>query len=363
MTTTQKKHYLRNLIGGLLLTGTGTFTWFSCVSVCTEDFFQAISRFHVWHLAEIFLLNVMVWVIWFVNWKSILLLEEKQVSWKRNPFKRGFLQFGLITVNSLVILSGLTVLYNQLTPEYPDRWLIEHWKQFLVMGILYSLLVNMLLLIFYFYRRWIQMVAIADQLREENSIRDYEILKNQISPHFLFNSLNTLTTLIHENPDKAEEFTHRLSDIYRYILQHRQSEWVDLQAELHASRTFLFLNQIRFGSNLQIDIQIPESVLQYQILPFTIHILLENAIKHNVISNNKPLMIRIYLDETGNIVVANNLQKKNITDGARRVGLNNLINRYKLITNRLPIVSNTEQQFQVHVPCFRKEEVRKQKIS
>jgi LytS/YehU family sensor histidine kinase len=168
---------------------------------------------------------------------------------------------------------------------------------------------------------------------EKESIRaKYESLKSQVSPHFLFNSLNALTNLVYEDQDKAAKFIKQLSEVYRYVLDSRDKEVVPLEEEKKFLNSYLFLQQIRFGDKLMLEINLSDT--RSLIAPLVLQMLVENAIKHNVISAEQPLTIRIYSVE-GYIVVENDLQKKSVVQGeSQGIGLENISRRYEFLTDR-----------------------------
>ncbi|MDR0227538.1 MAG: 2TM domain-containing protein [Flavobacteriaceae bacterium] len=182
----------------------------------------------------------------------------------------------------------------------------------------------------------------------------FESLKNQLDPHFLFNSLNVLNALIEENPDKAQEFTNSLSKTYRYILEQKNKELVPLEEELDFARTYVELLQMRFEDS--IVFKIPETTKQEgaKVVPLSLQLLLENVIKHNKVSSTKPVHIVITEESKGYLTIVNNLNKKTQTDDRRGIGLQNIIERYGLLTNKPIVIEETETTFKVKIPILTK---------
>jgi two-component system, LytTR family, sensor kinase len=176
-----------------------------------------------------------------------------------------------------------------------------------------------------------------------------EGLRNQVNPHFLFNSLNTLIYLIPEAPDKAVRFVQQLSKVYRYVLESRDEKVIPLKTELEFLQAYIFLLRERFGDNLRVDINNLEERQKENIVPLTLQMLLENAIKHNIISSEKPLKIDIF-GENGHIVVRNNLQKKNQVMDSTGVGLDNIRARYQMLTDKEVKISASDKEYKVIVP-------------
>ncbi len=168
-------------------------------------------------------------------------------------------------------------------------------------------------------------------LKTENIRAQFEILKQQISPHFLFNSLSSLRSMIRSSDKNAEHFVIKLSDIYRLILANKGIDTITLKEELEFIESYSFLLFTRYENMLKIDIEIPENLLKFKIPTFTLQLILENCVKHNIVSKEKPLHIKIYDSGVQSISVENNLQKKINTGEESGVGLQNLIKRYDLM--------------------------------
>ena len=192
----------------------------------------------------------------------------------------------------------------------------------------------------------------AAALQKENNTARYTALQNQLNPHFLFNSLNTLISEIRYNPANAELFTQHLSDVYRYTLQCQNQRLTTLREELDFLNSYVFLHRVRLGDCIYIDNRIPESCLGCQLPPLTIQLLAENVIKHNVIHMGKPMTIKlIYMEKEKELVVRNRIQaKKSAT--AFGTGLKNLSVRYKLLCGRDIVIENDSQEFTVKIPLL-----------
>lgn len=203
----------------------------------------------------------------------------------------------------------------------------------------------------YYFEQYRKALLETQQLKQENVLSQLESLKSQVNPHFLFNSLNTLAALIPEDADLAVEFVQKLSKVYRYILEITDMSTVSLREEVVALKAYLFLLQIRFGRNLTVRMELPEERLDDHILPLALQMLVDNAVKHNVISTQKPLWIEIGL-EGDHVVVRNNLQIKNAPDDSTGLGLPNIRNRYQLLVGKPIDVIVTAQTFAVSLPVL-----------
>ncbi|RTY97229.1 histidine kinase, partial [Flavobacterium bomense] len=182
----------------------------------------------------------------------------------------------------------------------------------------------------------------------------FESLKNQIDPHFLFNSLNVLSSLIEENPENAQRFTTSLSKIYRYVLEQKDKELVSVEEELAFAKTYMNLLKMRFENSLFYEL--PTTILnsEAKVVPLSLQLLLENTVKHNVVSEQKPLHIRIFM-EGDYLAIQNDYQKKEVLQDRQGVGLQNIINRYGIITNRKVLIEQNEQTFTVKIPVLTKQ--------
>ena len=181
----------------------------------------------------------------------------------------------------------------------------------------------------------------------------FESLKSQIDPHFLFNSLNVLTSLISENPKQAERFTTKLSKVYRYVLEQRNKELIPLSEELQFARTYMELLQMRFEDAIQFEIPESASSDDVKIVPLSLQLLLENAVKHNVVSSSKPLKLIIH-EEKGELLIENNINPKEAIGKSTKVGLKNITDRYRLLTKRIVSITNDNKVFRVRLPLLTK---------
>jgi len=197
----------------------------------------------------------------------------------------------------------------------------------------------------------------SDKLRNEQMERakaeaELEALKNQIDPHFIFNSLNTLSHLIEEKPAIAKKFNDRMADVYRYILQNKARDLVLLSEELEFLQHYFFLLVMRFEEAVQLNLSIPGNIAeQYLIPPISLQMLAENAVKHNEFSDSSPLVLSVTFAEA--IIVQNNLKRKTIRRGSSKIGLNNLNERYKLTTGKPILLEETETLFTVILPLLK----------
>jgi len=236
----------------------------------------------------------------------------------------------------------------------------EEMSNYLV-AIIVTFFVTLAFHAFYFYKAYTENKVKEQKVIAGTASAQFESLKNQIDPHFLFNSLNVLSSLIEENPDNAQRFTTSLSKIYRYVLEQKDKELVPVEEELAFAKTYMNLLKMRFENSITFDLPTDEdwiasslSMAEAKVVPLSLQLLLENTIKHNVVSETKPLHIKIYF-ENSYLIVENNLQKKEILQERKGVGLQNIVNRYALISERKVLVEETQTEFKVKIPILTKQ--------
>jgi hypothetical protein len=236
----------------------------------------------------------------------------------------------------------------------------EFYSEELQNGTFYltSLLITVVATIFfhavYFYQELQKRKVTEQKIIAGTASAQFDALKNQLDPHFLFNSLNVLTSLIDENPDAAQQFTTSLSKVYRYVLEQKNKELVTVDEELQFARTYVSLLKMRFEDSIVFEIPEKANNSEAKVVPLSLQLLLENAVKHNVVNASKPLFIKIY-EKSGNLVVENNLQSKEVIKRSSGVGLSNIKQRYALLTDRKIIINKTSASFVVEIPMLTKQ--------
>ena len=277
--------------------------------------------------AQVAFVTTSLWLLmWFGNEFLSHYLDGK-FSWTQRPVAR----FIAGMVGMVVYTIGVTFLFLRFA-----EWLLEinlgDISQMLYMAAGLTFLITLFMSSREFLFNWKQEAINTEKLQRENLSARYENLKSQVNPHFLFNSLNALTNLVYEDQDKAVKFIKQLSDVYRYVLDTRDREVVTLEEELKFLQSYIFLQQIRFGNKLKIDIHLNGT--KSFVAPLSLQILVENAIKHNEVSEEKPLHIKLYADDEY-LIVENNLQRKIAGhDGSSKLGLDNIRKRYEYLSAR-----------------------------
>ncbi len=225
-------------------------------------------------------------------------------------------------------------------------------KNLYLTTIIFAFLINTIYESFYLMLRLSEKVLETERYRKESIEAQYQNLTSRLNPHFLFNSLNTLTTVVEEDPKKAVNYIRELSIVYRYVLNSQKLTWADLAAEMSFTQSYILLMKMRFEDNLRINLDICEEYLNYHILAMTVQLLIENAVKHNEISSSHPLEIKICCRDE-KLIVSNIKQKRNIMPSTTKVGLHNVSERYRFLVNKEVVIEDREDSFTVQVPLIR----------
>ncbi len=322
------------LIGSALLLALLAMTW-----LMGNEYAAAL----LWIIVVLLLL---VWGNYAIHQK----LNERQ-PWTSFPLKRLLVQFLLSGFYSLGCVNlcyyFLKTLFLGMPPD---------GEQFLVLnlyGLLFIIPIFSIHFGIYFMIRWKQAFIQSEKLREENIRSRFESLKNHIDPHFLFNNLNVLSSLIDKNTDHAHQFLGKFAEVYRYVLQHRNEELVDLETELEFIRSYMYLFQQRLNKQLKIAIDPPDLQKTYYLPPLSVQMLVENAIKHNIATTEQPLTIEIHTENDRWLVVRNSYQPKTLPhSGLPQSGLENICKRIAYFSEEEVIIQQDERNFTVKLPLL-----------
>jgi len=291
-------------------------------------------------------------LLWFGN-RYILILCRKKYPNFTEVRKRLFIQSLTMLVFTLAGNNLLHLILVKTLFVFPDIPIFTT-DQLIGSNAAAILCVIMIIAIYesiYFMHELKESVEEKEMLKRESLQAQLNALRTQVNPHFLFNNLNTLSSLIPEDPKHAVDFVQQLSVVYRHILEVKEEKTILLKDEMNVLNAYTFLLKTRFGNNLEVNINIPEEKLQKKIVPLSLQILMENAIKHNIVSSDKPLFIDVFA-ENGSLVVSNNLQMKNQINESTGIGLDNIRNRYKMLGNEPVTVTESETNFTVSIPLI-----------
>jgi len=312
--------------------------------------FESINGF----LIEFLLYQLYSFVLGFSNLHYFDYLEHRP--WKKgDTLKRiltGIFGSAVITLMGLFVLRAGTAmtLKGQPFKAFLANETIGNYQ----FGLWITLTTVIVFHVIYFYNRYQQNRIKEQKVIAGTASAKFDALKNQLDPHFLFNSLNVLTSLIEENPDNAQRFTTSLSKVYRYVLEQKNKELVLVDEELQFAKTYMSLLKMRFEDSIVFTMPEKASNPESKVVPLSLQLLLENAVKHNMVTSNKPLHLKIY-EDGDYLVVENNLQPKQIVNKSSGVGLSNIMQRYNLLTDRKVDINKAANRFAVAIPMLTKQ--------
>jgi two-component system LytT family sensor kinase len=342
MAITKKYNLWYHIKGVLIVTFIGT-----SISLLFSGFDSLSWRQIYYTLLYSFLIGSTLWT------GNISINPALDKIFKRNPLSPGHKL--IYSLSLMMIVSGcIIVCVNWFFYEIllgHDFWAYVGKGSGLLTMIIQIVVVVIIALVLYtqeFFNSWRDAVKNEEALKRDKLALQYEALKNQVNPHFLFNSLNTLSGLINKDALKATRFVKELSDIYRYVLEQKDRELVSLESEMLFVTNYISLMKIRFGDNLIVDIDLGR-IEKYKLIPLSIQMLVENAIKHNIVSSDMPLKIGISVNGNHQLVVTNNLQKKTsiLHDESgdwEKHGLVNIKSRYEYLGKGVFIVNGSSEE-------------------
>ena len=292
-------------------------------------------------------------VIWITQWygnEYIFETIDKRISWLEQPIKRlilGFIALIIYSASAIILVNlAFTFIVFGGIPENLYTWALYNGR----IAVIISLIISTILTAISFFQSWREAAVNEEKLQSEMLDYQYKSLVNQVNPHFLFNGLNVLTSLVHEDPDLAVKFIQQLSKVYRYTLENRDRELVSIEEEKKFIKSYLFLLDIRFEDSLKVDLQLDENQ-KGMLIPMALQILVENAIKHNMISKQKPLKLKIEsCDDV--ICVSNNLQLPENKPHSTGFGLENINKRLRLLSDKGLELEQTETTFTARLPIL-----------
>ncbi len=289
-------------------------------------------------------------LLWLGNYLIYNFLNKK-LPWIESPGKRFYVQLFSSAIYSLLCINATYYVFKVYFTEVPP----DSYQYILlnIYGIIFTLPVISIHFGIFFMTKWKKVVIENESLEKENIKTELTAIKNHIDPHFLFNNLNILSSLIEPHNEAALDFLDNFSEVYRYVLKNKDTELVDLGTELEFMSAYLFIMKKRFDKQMRIEINVENRYKSRLIPPLALQLLIENCLKHNKISYENPLEISIFIEGKSFLVVKNSLQlkdrKKYYTSGS---GLANLEKRYQLLSDQKMLVEKTENEFIVKVPLL-----------
>lgn len=302
------------------------------------------------YLAALLWIVSVLFLLWIGN-RFIHIRLNRIYPWTMQPLRRFFLQLLGSVVYSLACINACYYFLKTLLIGMPPD--LEQMLVLNLYGLLFIIPVFSFNFGIYFMMKWKKAFIQSEKLKEENLRTRFESLKTHIDPHFLFNNINVLSSLIDKDPPEAHRFLDKFADVYRYVLQHRDEELVSLETEITFIRAYAFLFQLRLEKQLLVSIDIPPAPDPYYLPPLSIQMLVENAIKHNKATLTSPLRIDIYLEGEKWLVVRNTLQLKPVRPSDMpKVGLENVRKRFLYLSSREISVVQDESFFTVKLPLL-----------
>lgn len=278
---------------------------------------------------------------------SVMIWLQKAHPWREDVLKRIVLESTLTTLTACTLIVALTLI---LLPIAPQENLQTALFNYLIVAVIMNFVLVALTEGIFFFRQWRNSAVEAERFKKESIRAQLESLKNQVNPHFLFNSLNTLSSLIDRDQELSKEFLDDLATVYRYVLQYKNEEVVPVQAELDFIHAFIQLLKKRHGDRVAFHFNVSPAILQQGIPPMTLQLLVENAVKHNIASSRKPLKVEVFSREE-TLVVRNNLQRKKKVS-SNGVGLRNIQRRYQYLVEKNIEINESDQYYEVRVPII-----------
>lgn len=276
-------------------------------------------------------------------------LDEKW-PWQGNAAARFLIQlFTNIMVVLVMVVGSRFVVAKLMQPPLELVFLDEMVVALTV--IIITFVVVAIELGMFFLHRWRKSLMEVERFKKQSLQIRYEMLKTQVNPHFLFNSLNTLSSLVYSDQNTAHSFIRKLAKVYRNVLEYRGRGLISIHEELHALNSYIDLIQLRFRDKLDLDIQIDDKWRDYMVPPIIFQMLIENAIKHNVASVKNPLSIWVYV-EGDYIVFKNTLKLKSSKGYSSKIGLDNICSHYDLVTDKKVTIKETDEFFIVKIPLL-----------
>jgi hypothetical protein len=282
-----------------------------------------------------------------------LIADQVPISWVEQPLRRLWVSLLLTVAYTVTAAAVVHAAFNWMVwGTSPLRAVRNMDSSFFLSVLVITFLISLFLHGRAFLFHWKNAIVEAERLKQAHLSARFENLKSQVNPHFLFNSLNVLSSLVYKDADLSARFIQKLAETYRYVLDTREREVVPLATEFEALEAYVFLMQIRFGENLQVEIEAP-ALPRALIPPLTLQMLVENAVKHNIASRRQPLHIRLAARGDGYIVVSNNLQRKSGQAAeSGGLGLANIQERYRYLSSQPVQIVQSEEEFSVAVPII-----------
>ena len=304
-------------------------------------------RLYIWNFGY----SLSIGLPLFANGYLFHIFEKRFIDWINRPLRSVLSALAMHFIYSSFVIFivnwfWFVVVRNQ---NFHNFWTHNRWT--IISEYIIFVIVAAIIYAVSFFKAWKLAVQESEKIKSETLSLKYQVLQNQVNPHFLFNSLNILGSLIDIDVSKAKKFTRELSLFYRDVLHFKDEDIISLKDEVEFVKRYIYLQQIRFGEALQVEI-IANKNISGNVIPLSLQALVENAIKHNEISKANPLKLVIAITDDYKLIVENNLQPKNILEKSSKTGLKNLAGRYEYLTGKKVVITKNNNYFRVSLPLI-----------
>ncbi|MAP55017.1 MAG: histidine kinase [Altibacter sp.] len=332
------------LVGMVIFIVLGIIRWFNGVRIDTGRELLILFGYNQLYAVVLYMANALLIIY--------LLKRYKNNLFRVYNLSKGILGAITITIVSLFLLRFITEVL--IDGETLNEFIAGERVQYYYVSFIISAVVTSIFYAFYYYKYSQEKKVKEQKIIAGTASAKFDALKNQLDPHFLFNSLNVLTSLIEENPEAATRFTTSLSKVYRYVLEQKNKELVTVAEELKFAELYMSLLEMRFEDSIVFTVSGSITNTEAKVVPLALQLLLENAVKHNQVTPERKLFITIY-EEDGNLVIKNNVQPKQVVKESSGVGLRNIRQRYYLLTDRPVTIREDHKEFSIAIPMLTKE--------
>jgi sensor histidine kinase YesM len=277
--------------------------------------------------------------------------ESRYINWVKNPVKSVLGALFMHAVYSSIVIWIVNWFWFIYLMETSWTEFLEYHRSTIISEYIVFVIISSVIYAISFFRAWRAEMLEKEQAKRETLSLQYKVLQEQINPHFLFNSLNVLDSLMDVDIEKAKQFTHELSTFYRDVLSFKDQDVISLKEEVDFVKKYIYLQQIRFGEALQVEIAVNEQ-FEARVIPLSLQTLVENAIKHNEISKANPLKIIMAVSDDSELIVENNFQPKKVIKESSKTGLKNLAGRYEYLTGKKMSIISNDRFFRVVLPLI-----------
>ncbi|RYY46235.1 MAG: hypothetical protein EOO06_14920 [Chitinophagaceae bacterium] len=328
------------------IAGLSLYTFINTL-LCEVYYYFKIETEWYFALATLLLVTTAIWE----TGRFLQPLFHRKINASANKIKWLLIFFAVSCLPAFLLTAGIVFFMSILVHGYSfEQSLIPLKLNFIYAG-LANLLFHLLHAIMFYFKEYKTKWVETEALKQVTAQAELQLVKSQVNPHFLFNNLNVLSSLVLQNNAEANKFIEAFSQVYRYILTTHENELIEVETELKQLKPYIYLLEKRFGEGINIQIDLSSACNRFYVIPASLQMLIENAIKHNVVSRQRPLQISIRQEES-DLVVENNLQPRAPAEKSLLVGLANIKKRYELVSSRQVAIEASAPYFKVTLPLL-----------